>query len=230
LNRFLLVLAALGLVASPEPVAAADARVTVHAGGTFSVPVTNLRDIRFRTTVPQRYDFSCGSAAAATLLTHHYERPTTEQEAFEAMYARGDREQIRREGFSLFDMKQFLAAEGYSSDGFRVPLEALREVGVPAITLVDDRGYRHFVVIKGLDGEKVLVGDPAVGLLAVPRARFEEMWSGVLFLIRDRRELGARRFNDPEEWKMLPSVPLDLAVRGNRVGGLSLRHPFSSDF
>src|SRR3546814_20011104 len=43
------------------------------AGGSFSVPVMSLKEKRWTTVVRQQYDFSCGSAAVATLLTYHYE-------------------------------------------------------------------------------------------------------------------------------------------------------------
>ncbi|MHB8765071.1 MAG: C39 family peptidase [Deferrisomatales bacterium] len=232
MKRFALGLLTWGLLLppAPAPTAAEAARITVHAGGAYAVPVTSLRDGRFRTTVPQRYDFSCGAAAAATLLTYHYEHPTTEQQAFEAMFAQGDRQKIRRHGFSLFDVKQFLAAEGFTADGFRAPLDRLREARVPAIVLVDDGGYRHFVVVKCVDRERVLLGDPAKGLVAMPRARFEAMWGGVLFLIRNQRDLGARHFNDPREWGMIPAAPVDLAVERGRVGGLALLQPLAADF
>ena len=44
----------------------------------FALRLVSFRERRFVSTIRQRYDFSCGSAAIATLLTHHYARPTTE--------------------------------------------------------------------------------------------------------------------------------------------------------
>ena len=49
-------------------------------------------------------------------------------------------------------------------------LDKLREERVPAIALVTENGYHHFVVVKGFDGERVLIGDPASGTRAVTRA------------------------------------------------------------
>lgn len=57
--------------------------------GRYALKVTSLKEARFRTTVRQQFDFSCGSAALATLLTHHYGHRVSEQAVFEAMYAQG---------------------------------------------------------------------------------------------------------------------------------------------
>ncbi|RYF14189.1 MAG: peptidase C39, partial [Oxalobacteraceae bacterium] len=43
----------------------------------FTAPVTSLIGRRFETVVRQQYDFSCGSAALATLLRYHYDDPQT---------------------------------------------------------------------------------------------------------------------------------------------------------
>ncbi|MDQ6880994.1 MAG: C39 family peptidase, partial [Pseudomonadota bacterium] len=139
-----------------------------HAEGTFfpdlggvpaRLPVTGLKQVRAGSTVHQQYDFSCGSAALATLLTHHYGHPAAEQEILHAMYDLGDQDKIHREGFSLLDMKRYLAGLGYVADGFQQPLEKLRDAGLPAIVLINEQGYRHFVVIKGLEDGRVLLGD-----------------------------------------------------------------------
>ena len=76
-------------------------------GSRFTVPVASIKQIRFQSTLHQQYDFSCGSAAVATLLTHHYAHPVSEQFVFEQMFARGDQQKIRKEGFSLLDIKRF---------------------------------------------------------------------------------------------------------------------------
>lgn len=182
------------------------------AMGAFSVPVTSLKQARFKTVVRQSRDFSCGSAALATLLTYHFDQPVSEDEVFERMYARGDRARIRREGFSMLDLRGYLRSRGLEADGFELPLDKLIEEGVPAIVLINERGYRHFVVVKGLLGGRVLVGDPAVGLRRMERGEFERAWgNGVLFVVHNRRELA--RFNDRRDWGIAPLGPLELAVQ-----------------
>jgi hypothetical protein len=72
-------------IALPQPGRAGEVGIHTAAGGQFNVGVTSLKEARFRTVLKQRYDFSCGSAALASLLSFHYERPTTEETVFSAM-------------------------------------------------------------------------------------------------------------------------------------------------
>ena len=101
--------------------------IAALGGARFDVPVMSIREARFQRTLHQQYDFSCGSAAVATLLSHHYADPVTEQFVFEQMYLHGDQQKIRREGFSLLDIKRFLATRGFLADGFQLPLEKLAD-------------------------------------------------------------------------------------------------------
>src|SRR3546814_14649919 len=94
----------------------------------------------------QQYDFSCGSAAVATLLTYHYETPLAEAVVFEEMFVRGDQAKIQAEGFSMLDIKQFLDRRGMESDGFRMSLDKLADFRVPAVVMHQPGGYRTFAV------------------------------------------------------------------------------------
>ena len=139
-------------------------------GGDVVMPVTSIRQARLAGTLLQQYDFSCGSAAIATLLTHQYGYAMTEATVFEHMFSNGDQKKIRAEGFSLLDMKRFLQAHGFEADGFEQSLDKLTEARVPAIVLINENGYQHFVVVKGLRGDRVLIADPASGTRVVSRA------------------------------------------------------------
>lgn len=191
--------------------AAATVDLRTPYGGSYGIRLTSLKEARFRTTVPQQYDFSCGSAAAATLLTFQYGHPVSEAEVFLTMYRDGDQDKIRREGFSLLDIRRYLLALGYQADGFELPLDKLFEEGLPAIVLLNDRGYRHFVVVKGLRNGRVLIGDPARGTRAMSRATFEKLWDNrVLFVVHNRREVAL--FNQPRDWRTAPPAPLDMGI------------------
>ena len=86
-------LAALGgtLLAPAAPASAIELAI----GQRVNVPVTSMKDIKFQRTLRQQYDFSCGSAALATLLTHHYGTATCGKTAFEWMWANGDKASVR---------------------------------------------------------------------------------------------------------------------------------------
>lgn len=198
-------------------------------GASYSVPVTSLKEARFKTTLHQNYDFSCGSAATATLLTFQYGHPVTEVDVFRDMFAKGNARKIRREGFSLLDMRRYLASQGYQADGFELPLEKLAEEGLPAIVLLNDNGYRHFVVVKGLRGDRVLVGDPARGTRAMPRSQFERLWtSRVLFVVHNRREYA--QFNRPADWRTAPPAPLELGIQRQGLQNVVMPRHGPGDF
>src|SRR5690606_12380707 len=109
----------------------------------LDVKVTSYKEARFQTVLKQEHDFSCGSAALASLLSFHYQDPVSEQQVFEAMFAAGDQERIRRQGFSLLDMRKYLSGRGYKADGFRIALDLLADkASVPAIVLINTNGYR----------------------------------------------------------------------------------------
>jgi uncharacterized protein len=200
----------------------AVAQVSVQTGaGAASMRVVSYRDIPFRSVVRQQYDFSCGSAALATLLRHHYGRDVDEATVFEAMYAAGDQAAVRRVGFSLLDMKRYLEQHGYQADGFRLSFDDLASSKSPAIVMVDNDGYRHFVVLKGVRDGRVLIGDPALGLRIYDRATFEAMWNGVVFMIRDSSD----RFNVASDWTRWAPAPLEDPLPLPSLGALTRELP-----
>jgi predicted double-glycine peptidase len=203
------------------PARGGEIDVHVPHAGSYALRVTSLKEARFKTTVPQRYDFSCGSAATATLLSFQYGMEVNEEQIFVRMYAVGDQARIRREGFSLLDMRRYLQSKGFEADGFELPLDKLAEEGVPAIVLLNDRSYRHFVVIKGLRNGRVLFGDPARGIRAMPRSRFEALWDNrVLFVIHNRRDIA--RFNLPRDWSTVPPAPLDMGIQREGLRNITM--------
>jgi predicted double-glycine peptidase len=215
---------------------AGSAFFTTTGGGVYNVPIKSLVERKFEHVVRQQYDFSCGSAALATLLTFHYADPTSEQKAFGQMYEAGDKEKIAKVGFSLLDMKSYLAKQGYEADGFQSSLDTLGKAGVPAIALIRVKGYQHFVVIKGVHNDEVLVGDPALGIKAVARADFEKMWTnGIFFIVRNKAATGQKYFNLAPEWSSLARAPIGEAMKQEALAAVTLSlpiftRPFLGDF
>ena len=211
------------------PPAAATSFFSIPGGLNVQVPVASMQEQRTRGTLLQQYDFSCGSAALATLLSHHYGRKVNEQEVLEAMYATGDQQKIRKEGFSMLDMKRYLESLGYAADGFQQTLDKLAQARLPAIVLVNESNYHHFVVVKGMRDGRVLIGDPSRGLRTMDRADFEEAWvGGLLFVIHNRIE--EARFDLAEEWQAVPRSPLGAAVRFEGLAGPGLPKHGPGDF
>ncbi|HET7085541.1 MAG TPA: C39 family peptidase [Rhizomicrobium sp.] len=181
--------------------------------GNFILHQVSFAEMPFRTVVRQQFDYSCGSAALATLLRYHYGRDASEATVFQAMYAAGDQARIQKLGFSLLDMKTYLAASGYQADGYRLSLDNLAKAATPAIALIQVGSYKHFVVIKGVIGDSVLVGDPAQGLRKFSREDFLKSWNGIAFLLHDAPGANPPVFNGAEDWqRWSDSHPLAASV------------------
>lgn len=198
--------------------------------GAYRVPVSDWESRRFTGVVRQKFDFSCGSAALATLLRHHYGFDVREENAFRGMWAAGDRAQIRQVGFSLLDMKRWLATRGIAADGYKVTLEQIRDTALPGVALIAVDNYRHFVVVKGVRNGEVLLGDPASGLTVMPRDKFVAAWNGIYFVHAEEQAIGKARFDRDAQWAGYARAPV-----GNRLSdpvsqqALSLSAPFYGD-
>jgi len=146
-------------------------------------PIKSWKALKFTNLVPQQTDFSCGAAAMATIFNHAYGRKTTEAQVLVNMLRVADPDIVREKGFSLLDMKNYARAIGMTGDGYSVAFEALRDLRIPSIALLNMRGYKHFVVVRKVEGNFVHVGDPALGNRIMPRPKFEEAWNGVIFVL-----------------------------------------------
>ncbi len=196
----------------------------------YSVPVKSYKEVVFGDVYRQQYDFSCGSAALASLLHYHYQRPSKERQIFDVMYENGDKEIISQRGFSLLDMKLYLETIGLKADGFHISLEKMRTVGVPGITLVNFDGYMHFVVIKGLNNDNVILGDPSRGTMIMPIAEFKQYYQGLTLLVRNEAEIGKAGFIRDEQYSLYQASPLETGVSRDSLGIFSITLPTPADY
>lgn len=220
LYRLVLVEVTAAILASTP--AYADVHLGPEAiGSNYSVRVVSWWDIPFRTIVRQRYDFSCGSAAVATLLTHQYGLKTAENEPFMAMWNAGDRKTIRKAGFSMLDMKTYLISRGFKTEGFRMPIGDFRKLTQPSIVLLNLNGYRHFVVVKGVRGDTVLVGDPMRGLTKYRIEDFAKVWNGIVLTITYAPDRQQGRYNLAYDWDPWSKSPLSSFARNASINDLT---------
>lgn len=204
-----------------------------HGGGSgfsagrndYVLPVRSMVERRFLTVVRQQYDFSCGSAALATLLHYHYGDAQTEQSIFVGMWRDGDREQIRRLGFSLLDMKRYLAARGLDSDGYQVTLQQIEATRIPGIALINMNGYLHFIVVKGVENGQVLVGDPSLGIRLIPARKFQSMWNEILFVVNDRPDVAKANFGTDRDWGLVARARVTHLMEPVSLQALGLTRP-----
>lgn len=161
--------------------------------GTQTVSVALHQDIKTRSEfttdhiIKQQFDYSCGSAALATLLNYYLGENLTEKQIIAGLYEYGDKTQIERlKAFSLLDMKRFVEKLGYYGTGYRADIEDLRTMGKPCIVPMEIYGYQHFVVFRGIVQDHVFVADPFMGDVSFPLDQFRKMWHrNVAFVVTD---------------------------------------------
>lgn len=174
--------------------------------------VTPFSDIKFRNIVQQKYDYSCGSAALAILLNSYLGEKLSEEQVIQGLLRHGEVEKIQeRRAFSLLDMKRFVEVLGYQGGGFKAEVDDLRQLGKPAIVPIEFYGYKHFVVMKGIWRDHVIVADPYLGNSTYTLKRFVEMWNpNIVFIVSDSEvHLNALRLKNED----LRIVDLDTAER-----------------
>lgn len=183
-----------------DAVQASTTEVSNGDKGMANVHVVSWRDMPFQTVKHQALDYSCGSAAVATLLTYVYGVQTNEEDVFKAMFAAGDQAKIRREGFSLLDMSNYLNQKGFKAVGYKINYSTIEKEKVPFIALINNEGYNHFVVVKSLRAGSILVGDPNKGNVIYTRQAFVRMWNGVALIVTNNANKARSEFANAKEW------------------------------
>ena len=147
--------------------------------------VTPFTEITDANIVKQQYDYSCGSAALATLLNFYLGERFGEQQVIQGLMQYGEAERIQeRRAFSLLDMKRFVEVLGYNGAGYKAEIDDLRTIGKPVIVPIEVAQYKHFVVFRGIYGDHVFLADPFLGQTSYTLKRFKEMWSqNILFVV-----------------------------------------------
>ncbi len=156
-------------------------------------PFSEFKD---RNIVKQEFDYSCGSAALATLLNYYLGEKLSEQQVIQGLMQYGEVEKIQqRRAFSLLDMKRFVEVLGYDGAGYNADFEDIRSLDKPAIVPIDISGYKHFVIFRGVYGDHVFLADPYLGNTSYTIKKFKEMWSQKIVFIISKENI---RFNAME--------------------------------
>ncbi len=199
---------------------------------TFKVSTMGLRmnteiesytEIQFRGVVKQKLDISCGSAALATIFQYYYGDPVEEEAIIESMVnGRTKEEIIAGEGFSLLELKTAAEKWGYSAFGLSGSLAALAQLSIPSIVLLETGDIPHFVVVRKVLKDSILVADPAMGNITISKSDFIKQWNGILLAIEGKQQpvsnyqkympltaptrLEVSRFNR-NNWRVIPFIP-----------------------
>jgi predicted double-glycine peptidase len=183
-----------GIFRSFAALAAACIASGWHAGAaaqSLESRITSLQARRDAGVVKQRYDFSCGSASLATLLTYGLNDRVDEDVLLRTLLGSmspEDVEVLSRKGLSLHDLQRLAELRGHKAQGFRLHQAQLARVTRPVIVFIKPDGYEHFAVLKGLRGDRVYLADPSLGNVRMPLYRFLDMWAdesgrGIVFAV-----------------------------------------------
>ncbi len=184
-----------GILAKHEPVDRPadqfELQQSMVGGGPGSAPVhiEPFSELKYRSITRQAYDYSCGSAALVTILHYHLGLDVTEQQSMEGMMDKGEKEKIiERRGFSLLDMKRYVASIGVESAGFRGEMADLLTLEHPAIVPIDYAGFKHFVVLRGVRDGLVFLADPSAGNIVFSVKEFATLWDrNTLFIVYPKK-------------------------------------------
>jgi len=164
------------------------AQVAIDSDGVRATKtVRTLKAIRNAQVVRQQWDMTCGAAVLSTLLTYDFKDNTPESAVVVWILHRTDPVKVRAlGGFSLLDLKRFVQARGYRAEGFsEMPLEELADLKVPVIVPIHSKGVDHFVIVRGVFGDRVVLADPAFGNMTMTTNQFQRVWKeGIAFIVR----------------------------------------------
>jgi predicted double-glycine peptidase len=180
---------ALALIAGGGSSARASSLDTVVAGR-VELGVQSWRALRDAGVVRQAFDYSCGAAALATLISASGD-PTTEREVLLEVFEGLPDEEVARtmeQGLSLLDLKRVAQRRGHVADGYRIPADILARLTRPVLVLIEPHGYAHFAVLRGVRDGSAYLADPARGNVRMAADRFLEIWlgpggEGVVFVV-----------------------------------------------
>jgi uncharacterized protein len=199
--------------------AAPAAQIGIGSGVRVAPPAASMKDRRDENVVKQRFDFSCGAAALATLLHHGFGETVTEREILIQLFdllSEEEKTVARSTGFSLLHLQRVAQARGYNAQGFRLEPGQLPKLNGPVLVFIEPRGYKHFAVLRGLRGDRVHLADPSRGNIRMPAYAFLQDWlqpddKGIIFVVEPTTGLPPGR--TALSLQQGPSVPEMMSAR-----------------
>ncbi len=177
---------------------------------TFQGYVTSWLELKRRNVVMQKYDYSCGAAALATILRYYWEDDVTEKQILDAMLKVLTVDEVKdriKNGMSITDLRRAAVELGYLSSIGTMSFEQLSQSKIPLLVPLKLKGFDHFVVYRGVVGGRVYLADPVRGNVRPTIPEFCGQWqkNAILVVIKKGEQ--------PREWS-----PLSIRTDEVRLG------------
>jgi len=119
--------------------------------------------------IPQMHATECGAACLGILLGHFGRHVSTEELRVAC--------RVSRDGVSASDIVAAGRAYGLTLTGWRMDIDALKELDGPAILFWE---FNHFVVLEGVRNGRYYLNDPANGRRSVSAQTVDRSFTGVV--------------------------------------------------
>lgn len=137
-----------------------------------SFPLKTWKDFRDAGIEKQDKDYSCGSAAAATILRSFYGLDVHEKDILDEVIRIGNDNTT-----SFSDLDMAVRKFTFKAIGLSVSFEKLKTIKIPAIVYLRYRDADHFSIIRGINEKGVVwLGDPSWGNRKFTEYQFKTMW------------------------------------------------------
>ena len=159
---------------------------TSHDEEHFRKSFKSWNDYKWQNVIPQGFDYSCGSAALATIGTAYFGDQINESLVLMTIIAPLQEKEVldrQKNGFSLLDLQRAAKMLGYQAIGVKLPYNAVFKLKGPIIVLLHDEELDHFVVLKGIYKDRVYLADSSRGNLRMPLFLFFKQWKGVALIV-----------------------------------------------
>lgn len=146
-------------------------------------------------SILQQSQMDCGAACMSMICQYYGKRISVNDMR--------DRVRVGKAGASMANISAAATEIGFEPTMMKSTWDHLVEQELPAIG--NWKGY-HWIVLYEVTPKYVLVGEPAKGLIKIPKAEFTANWSGYLILLDPTERFSELPESPPQYQRILPYI------------------------
>ena len=136
-----------------------------------TIQVKSWKQLRDQGIEKQDLDYSCGSAAVATILRAYYGVEVYERDILKEV------EKLGNDGAASFsDLQKAVQTFGFKATGISTDFDTLKTIKIPALLYLKYRDQDHFSVLRGISDSHVLLADSSWGNRTFTVHQFSKLW------------------------------------------------------